>query len=365
MNMYPTASISKIVLVVLLIAPAVLADVVAPQESLMCEEEFDVLSLLQTGLKLREEHAQQWPPEQAAQAMMAWKADFLRMAKWNKDLKPNRTVSSWASNFRIVVGIAVKTDAIDEREVHRATWFQSPLVCRGRFDTSEGCGILPVFLIDTASLPPPGASRDLVLQEASKNSDIMFVESSLGEKTRRFLVQGALQFPEATHFAKMDTDTYLSPVNLISDLHRQPESIYYGRMFDGAETGWHAHSPHEGAKACDTSRECCSPPSDCALTDGFSQHCWLYAQGGFWLVSADLAHGISSQILQGQPAPDKYECEDVVIGKFVQREYLKQTSALSLTVVHGNGNYKCDCLCRYEHHAFYHMYYSLMGIGYC
>lgn len=179
-------------------------------------------------------------------------------------------------------------------------------------------------------------------------------------------MQGALKYPEATHFAKMDTDTYLSPVNLISDLHRQPESIYYGRMLDGAETNWRAHAPHEGKNGtCDSSRKCCSPPSDCALTDGFSQHCWVYAQGGFWLVSTDLARGISSQILQGQPAPDKYSCEDVVIGKFVQREYLKQTSALSLTVVHGNGDYKCDCACRQEHHAFYHMYYSIMGIGYC
>lgn len=58
MMRHMSALISKVIFVAVAILQSVIADAVVARESLTCEEECNVVSLLQTGLKLREEHVE-------------------------------------------------------------------------------------------------------------------------------------------------------------------------------------------------------------------------------------------------------------------------------------------------------------------
>jgi hypothetical protein len=279
--------------------------------------------------------------------------DFLKLFQRN-DAGVSQSDILDGKELKLVVGIAVAPQHRNDRNVHRDTWFTSPLVCRGEFGTPKGCAILPKFILEEGSLPPKSDAMHARLQkEEEEHHDLAFVPGVLAEKTRQWLAEAARRYPDAKYIGKMDSDTYVSPLNLIDNLRRNEESHpvidYFGYFLDGAHGGFVS----EG-EDCDTRTECCSPPEDCTFKDGFSEACWVYAQGGFYLVSQTVAKHVSKLLGDKQPAPMNYACEDSILGKWIQ-------SSPSRTAVWGAGSSLCraDCLeGEGEVLGWYHMYYS-------
>jgi len=251
----------------------------------------------------------------------------------------------------VVVGIALAPQRYDDRTVHRETWFTTPLVCRGDFGTPSGCLILPKFILENGSMPPetdPLFAR--LREEEEKHHDIAFVPGVLADKTRQWLAFAAKQYPAAKYIAKMDSDTYLSPATLIGDLMRNEKSYpvidYYGYFLDGGTGGF---TPEDH---CDPATECCNPPSECWVEDGFSGNCWVYAQGGFYLVSQTVAKHVGKLLHEKHPSAMNYDCEDSILGKWIQ-------SAPSKNGIIGRGTNRCTCGCLFsEELAWYHLYYN-------
>lgn len=302
-------------------------------------------SFLQTLSALRTGSDVQAMPNRA-------RADFTELAERNGDLLPNASLVLGGQSLQIVVGLSVAHTNRGERDFHRDTWFKSPLVCKESFGRPAGCVVLPRFILEEGSLPGNTTRQfQLISQEEKEQKDIAFVPGVLGDKTRQWIADAYARYPTADYIAKMDTDTYLSPKNLVEDvLGHRVGNLYYGYLLDGAQSGERV-AGYPAEEECDSSTECCRPPSSCTVSDGFSGDCWVYAQGGFYMMARSIAGHLSSMLQKGAPAPMNYDCEDVSVGKWVQ-------SVPQKALVQGSGTMWCDCDClKTAKYAFYHMYY--------
>jgi len=296
------------------------------------------------GIALNTEVLERLPPHS--------REDFLKLFRRNDAEPADARTALRGQDLKIALGIAVAPQHIEERDIHRDTWFKSPLVCRGVFGTPKGCAILPKFILEEGSLPPKSDSMYARLQnEEEEHHDLAFVSGVLGEKTRRWLADAARKYPDARYIGKLDADTYVSPRNLIDNLLESEVSYpvidYFGRFLDGNTGGFLPEGDD-----CNTSTECCSPPANCTTDEGFYQDCWVYAQGGFYMVSQTVAKHVSKLLDEKQASAMKYACEDSILGKWIQ-------SAPSKNSVWGAGSSWCvsDCL-ESQSLGWYHMYYS-------
>ena len=280
--------------------------------------------------------------------------DFVNLFHRN-DADPGAAKFLRRKDLKIVLGIAVAPQHTDDRNLHRDTWFRSPLVCQGEFRTPQGCAVLPRFILEEGSLPPKTDPMHSRLQkEQEEHHDLAFLPRVLAEKTRQWLADAVRMYPEAKYIGKLDADTYVSPANLIEDLIENERSYqidYFGLFLDG----WSGGFVSEGEE-CDTSTECCSPPSNCTTDEGFSDGCWVYAHGGFYLVSQTVAKHVSKLLDERHPSAMKYACEDAILGKWIQ-------SAPSKEAVWGSGSSHCNRECwESQKLSWYHMYYSEKGV---
>lgn len=293
---------------------------------------------------------------EAQSTSLPWRArlDFQELFERIGDGQANGTEVLEGTQMQIVVGIAVGPQSVDERAVHRETWFKSPLVCRGNFGTPAGCVILPKFILERGSMPPEQSPKfGQLLQERREHSDIAFVPGVLADKSRQWIAEAAKQYPNAKYIGKMDSDTYLSPRNLIKHILGSEEWYhtidYYGYFLAGDTGGFTPENP------CDMAKECCRPPAECTDADGFSDKCWVYAQGGFYLVSRAVAEHVDKLLREQHPSAMKYDCEDSILGKWIQ-------SAPSRNQVWGKGTNRCLCDClKSDMLAWYHFYYNQNG----
>jgi len=282
--------------------------------------------------------------------------DFAHLFKKNGEAYTNPKDVLQGMNFHIVVGIAVSPGNLADRKLHRDTWFKSPLVCQGDFGTPAGCVVLPKFIADSGSMLSqrgPASQVLVALQEEHRaHKDIEFIEGVVADKTRQWLAQAVVRYPRADYIGKMDSDTYLSPRVMVDDLVKQlkisPVIDYYGHLL-GHDTGGFL-SETDG---CNASTECCNPPEGCLVgEDPFADGCWVYAQGGFYLVSRVVARHVGRLLQEGQPSAMDYSCEDAILGKWVQ-------TAPSKRAVVGLGTTFCGCEClQSEIYGWSHMYYS-------
>ena len=144
--------------------------------------------------------------------------------------------------MQIVVGSAVGPQSVDERAVHRETCMvQEPVGVSREFWDAAGCVILPKIILERGSMHPEQSPKfGQLLQERREHSDIAFVPGVLADKSRQWIAEAAKQYPNAKYIGKMDSDTYLSPRNLIKHIFGKEEWYhtidYYGYFLAG-DTG--------------------------------------------------------------------------------------------------------------------------------
>lgn len=278
-----------------------------------------------------------------------------------------------ANGARVVVGVVSHPDWADARRVHRETWLRSPLVCRGS-TFAAGCFLLPRFVIDDATV----SSKEAFDAEQAEHGDLVLVHGSLGHKTLLWYKAAAAQFPEATFVAKMDTDTFLSPAALATSLAPLAgRSVYYGYFIAGLEQsrkekrlqcGRGDPKSAEGEECRFADAGCC-PAVGCTRAGGFSDRCFVYAQGGFYLLSRDLAHWVAEHKTLASPNVFGTDCaepgqkcapytEDVQMGKWVQEAALALGLPGESLPVEGHGFAACgaSCDCMHEPAVWYHLY---------
>jgi len=150
------------------------------------------------------------------------------------------------SDVKLLLAVMTPTYACDVRNVHRATWMTHSRVCALRRHAEAGCSIMPLFVFANASRDAVEEADDVVflpdVQPANRLNNGVPVWWNLG-KNREMWREGqyktpawfrhALQYPWATHVAKMDLDTYPFVASIYNDLLRLPPTrVFYGRQFD-------------------------------------------------------------------------------------------------------------------------------------
>jgi len=149
----------------------------------------------------------------------------------------------------------------EQRNVHRATWMTSPLVCTAINET-ETCAIIVYFVIGLV----PNSSRVLIERENATRGDLieLDVEENMNSgKTFDWFRFAAHRFPTARFISKGDMDTFVYSEDLLRSVRHLPRparSIYGGNVVDWKSCGGYDHCPYG----------------------------WVYMAGGFYFISQDL-----------------------------------------------------------------------------
>jgi len=259
----------------------------------------------------------------------------------------------WAPHLdvRLALGVATASDWVDERNVHRSTWFQDSFVCRAAL--WRECTIKPVFLLDYDDDRP---LTPALLAENRSHADMVFIHGTLSQKVRRWFSVALAAFPGVNFVGKCDIDTYVNPLLLSADLvcsglwqddefeprrlpglwqdHgcelRRLPSTYavYGHFITGDRCSWMEHEPPRRlSEPIDENVFCYCPPAHCT-SKGYTDECWSYAQGGLYVLTVPLINelrpALESMVEHARTLPESnerraYSCEDAVLGKALQR----------------------------------------------
>merc|ERR1740138_141071 len=112
-------------------------------------------------------------------------------------------------SMSVLVGIMSEAPWADMRRVHRESWMSSSCVSR---DVTQG-GVVPFFVTS-------GPADKNLEREMNDHSDIFLLSRSESPRNKTFawFREARERMPGATFYAKMDSDTFLDPCALSSDL---------------------------------------------------------------------------------------------------------------------------------------------------
>jgi len=104
-------------------------------------------------------------------------------------------------DVKMVMGVMSRAAAADSRKIIRDSWMNQPGVCSAHKGPKEGCAFYTVFVV---------GGKDTKYQDAG-SADIMHVTRDDNIpifKIREFFKKVVDQYPWATHYGKMDDDTF-------------------------------------------------------------------------------------------------------------------------------------------------------------
>jgi hypothetical protein len=293
-----------------------------------------------------------------------------------EDARPPSTSSS----LRVVLGVFSQEGWVAQRAAHRSTWMRgNGLVCtRERF--AFGCGILARFVVqDTPTLATLSRSSEpdlFVLSGAVSRFHALL-------KTVAWMRQAPIAFADLSpsHVGKMDMDTFVRPSLLLQELAHMgagssSTAAYYGRFMGGRRVSELCTTRINAARTR-TNAICGCPPHDCLSLNGFNKdgdsieakvvrpehqgrgHCWWFAQGGFYLVTPDLAKviGRAEQALlrDERSYANSTTCEDILVGRLLFEARTRHVSPEVLTnVVYLSGSGEGCLTCRTDWRAHPH-----------
>ena len=273
------------------------------------------------------------------------KAEFLQLSQHGETPLQKSAMREVVDNgLRVFVAVMSFLNQPQYRQLHRATWMRSPVVCEGH-QFYSGCALRVAFVVRMASRTSEDVQTASAATGPLKETDLLFVEAAgLFEQWYKHWQAGLADARDATHYAKMDMDTYCNPAALLLELlpYRGLE-VYYGAMVAG-EAYYKRRSKIELCWGSNSTR--CCPPRYCRLADQFDKGCWPTAQGGFILMS----HRLVEQVASGFTFAGK-ECgfeshggfghEDLDIGRHVSRFARPGHNSMNVSVVVGAGMPYC------------------------
>lgn len=183
---------------------------------------------------------------------------------------------TWSGDSKkLLFGILVKSKDVEQRDVLRQTWMQQDQICKASSGPTDGCVVYVTF-VTTVSEPLPAdciEAQDCLQVRAPEGWTHLY------HKTKAMFLKAIDAFPWATHIGKLDVDTFPYFHRLLPEISNSQYSLV-GHMYS-------------------TSRAPCRSPSDSVLGHTGSNKV-LYPQGGFYLLSRDLAAGAFAEHTQNQ-----------------------------------------------------------------
>lgn len=207
----------------------------------------------------------------------------------------------------LIYGVFTIPELHKERDVHRATWMQSPIVCGNlTYSNAGGCPIRVYFL--TGSLPV-----ELKPQIDRENATWgNLIELNITENTNRgkafeWLRFAAARFPNARFIGKGDMDTFVYPKELLAGIRDVPvgaRNVYAGIAYDyyicAGLGGWQSHPRID---------EC---PKG-----------WVFMQGGLYFLSQNLVQWLGRTDNAIVRANELFGMEDIQVGKCLHESNMR------------------------------------------
>lgn len=231
-------------------------------------------------------------PYQAEELRVAW------MQRAKADLQFNTPITKHPSKTVVLMLPCKRTDG-SFRQVVRDTWMNQVGVCNANQGIRSPCAVYVVF-----SYQDP-------YQSAEKPSDCVQMNDCIAVNTMQgwdhlketiiAMYRTALQlWPWATHIAKMDMDTFPHLQKLIPSVPDGTFSLI-GDMVDfelcagnwcnhHSQCGW-CPPPGCGKPVNGNFLEFHSPPHNASAVPK-AAHCWVFPQGGLYMLSRSLADAI-------------------------------------------------------------------------
>ena len=235
---------------------------------------------------------------------------------------------------RIALGVMVAPSWRHLRDTHRTSWMQEKSVCQAKeLDTWRGCSVTARFVLDYTA----EAQKTMLAAEAEEHRDLVWMRGNLGEKQGIALGEKALgwtgvalqAFPAATHIGKVDADTYVNPALLVFRLglrDAQHPLLWLGHFIASLCPALEAPKIGFGCT--------CPPRPNCTFQMGVGGDCWVYAQGGFYAFSRQLATAVAERLPR---APCReYSMEDATTGSVIHQ--LAREQSLRVVLVHEREN---------------------------
>jgi hypothetical protein len=226
--------------------------------------------------------------------------------------------------LKIFLGILSSHNQAELRQVHRETWMLSPHVCRKSFTVN--CAFRVNFVLHYAELPA-GAEQQ-AMAAAEGHDDLMFLPANSVLKKKYVFLKAALEsFPDATHLAKADLDTFVNADAFLRELLPvRGHNIFYGKFMSGQAFSRDRRplALCHGEEEADLG-SCCRPSPSCSIANGFDGKCWMGAQGALWLLSRRLAESsglclermASTNCRNRLSDPSAWPHEDIDVGRCV------------------------------------------------
>lgn len=220
------------------------------------------------------------------------------------------------SGVQLVLGVMSTAGQGPYRDVIRGTWMSQRGVCPlSGGPAPGGCSVYVAFVLGARG--PGGAPAEDRRMVAGPEEDVLLLnisENMNHGKTYAYFRHVVRAHPWATHVGKMDMDAYPYIHKLVTSL-REPhhcKAAYIGRPW-----------------TCYHSKKC--PPAGCGKPVGHDflqycgeglagqhcgmQPCWTFMQGGLYLMSRELAQGLTAAGSAWERRHQGYE--DAITGRAV------------------------------------------------
>eukprot|EP00418_Pyrodinium_bahamense_P005907 CAMPEP_0179021990 /NCGR_PEP_ID=MMETSP0796-20121207/6176_1 /TAXON_ID=73915 /ORGANISM="Pyrodinium bahamense, Strain pbaha01" /LENGTH=267 /DNA_ID=CAMNT_0020717841 /DNA_START=166 /DNA_END=969 /DNA_ORIENTATION=- len=226
-----------------------------------------------------------------------------------------RRWSSWEipPEARLVLGIFSIAEDASIREIIRQTWMQRPGVCGVPYQgPPRNCKVAVTFVLGRTQGLRGHASQSLMNEKYMTFLDVP--ENMNSGKSQAWFRHATRQFGWATHFGKMDQDTFPHFGELGSSV-RSHNSEGCPNMFIGAL----------GEARAD---ERCGQP----LQDNFLEyrrpdlHCAGFMVGALYMLTRKLAEGVSAEGREWDHRTALHEPEDYALGHAVV-DYARRVGA--------------------------------------
>jgi len=206
----------------------------------------------------------------------------------------------------VVIGVFSRAGCKDApfREVIRTTWMSLPGVCKlSSSGPRANCSVYVTFVFGGGQA---NGEKDVTILPIKENINC--------GKTPSWFQHAATTYPWATHVAKMDMDAFLHVsafVNVLRNFSSGCENVYAGHSYVSSEDRpWLppkgcGHPVGSDFLAYQTTR---SPGS-----------CWSYMQGGFYVLSRELAKNVSQPGGWWQEESQNCRDEDAITGHAIYR----------------------------------------------